>query len=56
MNFFLHLPEIHAQHALSLILVERTAYLGAAAWASNEHIQSEYTAAKALVFASLLAL
>ena len=54
MNFFLHLPEILAKNALSLVLAEKAAKLGAAARVSNEQVQAEYLAALALVQASLL--
>ena len=56
MNFFLYLPDIVAQNALSLVLVEIAASLGAAARTSEEQIQLEYLTAEALVLASPLAL
>ena len=56
MNFFLHLPVIFAQNALTLVLAEKAAKLGAAAGTSDEQVQSEHLTAEALVLASLLTL
>ena len=56
MDFFLYLPDIIAQNALSFVLAEKAAKLDAAARTSNEQIQSKNLTAEALVLASLLTL
>ena len=56
MNFFLHLLEILAQNARSLVLASKTTKLGAAAGTPNEQVQSEYLTAEVLVLVSLLTL